>query len=663
MRCKKYGLLVILIVGLWIQGLGGLKLGASSGGVAEASTTSRKNMLSHSDAPWLNYRFTVPPELRTNVDFWKSVYTKYTSDQVIIHHKDRLDIIYTVLDFSYLNNSRHSYRAQKRIKRNKISEAKRKYRNILKKLAKPNLKLAKLSAEERRVYELFSSIKGRHKFRDAAGWRKIRSQVGQRDRFIQGMINSGLYMREIEKIFARYRLPQELTLLPFVESFFSPEAHSNDGAVGIWQFIRSTGRLYLRIDSVVDERRDPYKASEAAARLLLNNYKKLGYWPLAITAYNHGSQGMKRAVKKTGSTHLPTIIKKYRSRKFGFASKNFYAEFLAVLEIVPNRDRFFGRLDIKSPQEFDVVELPYYTSIKTLNKYCLISKEEIKKLNPGLTRSVMSSQKYIPKDYPLRIPPGTKDSFLKRYAQIPRKLRYAAQKRDDWHRVRWGETLSQIARRYKTSVSNLMAANNLSSSRYIRAGQRLRIPQTGYKASQKRSTKVAKAKSTPKPKSRTKAKTKTKAKKRKRAPVQLAQADNLPEGVMAVIVKPHESIGHYADWAQISASSVRRLNDLSYRQKIHVGQIIEVDYSKVGKQAFEEKREAYHRQIQQAYLEKYRIERVYSHTIKPRQNVWYLCRYKYKVPLWLVEKYNQDKNLTQLTVGDEVLIPIVVSKL
>jgi membrane-bound lytic murein transglycosylase D len=600
----------------------------------------------------MNYRFTVPPELRSKVDFWKIVYTKYTSDQVLIHDKKYINIIYTVLDFSYLKDGRLSYWAQKRLKRKKISQAKRKYKNILRKLAKGNLNPNRLSVEEKRVYELFSSIKERDKFRKAAGWRRIRSQVGQRDRFIKGLINSGLYMRDIEKIFAYYRLPQELTLLPFVESFFNPDARSNDGAVGMWQFIRSTGRHYLRIDSVVDERKDPYKSSVAAARHLLNNYRKLKSWPLAITAYNHGAEGMQRAVRKTRRTDLVGIIKHYRSRQFGFASKNFYAEFLAVLEIVPNHDRYFGRLDIKPPLEFDVVNLPHYVSVDTLSKYCLLSKDEIKRLNPGLKASVLTSRKYIPKDYPLRIPPGTRDSFLKLYAQIPRKRQYAAQKRDAWHRVRWGETLSQIARRYGTTVSALVDLNNLPSSRYIRAGQRLRIPQPGYKMGRKRAVKVAKAGSA------TRRRTKTK----KSIPIQQVRAD-IGQTVGTITVRPHESIGHYAEWAQVSAASVRRLNGLSYHQRIHVGQTIRVNYARVGKQQFEEKREAYHRQLQQEYLEKYKIERIQTHIIRPRQNVWYLCQYKYKVPLWLVEKYNQGKDLTQLNVGDKVLIPIVARKL
>ncbi len=653
MRYMKYGLGFALIIGLTAKTVPATSTKSSHpsplAGATKVSTASSKSSYG------LNYRFTVPPQLRPNVDFWKKVYTEYTSEQALIHDKEYLHVIYTVLDFSDLNNTRRSYRARRRIERNRATEAKQKYRKILKKLAKPNLKLDKLSAEEKRVYDLFSSVDERNKFRKATARRRIRSQVGQRDRFIKGLINSGAYMRHIEKVFSHYGLPQELTLLPFVESFFNTSARSNDGAVGIWQFIYSTGRYYLKINSVIDERKDPYKSSDAAARHLRNNYKKLGSWPLAITAYNHGSAGMRRAVRKTGHTDLVGIIQKYRSRIFGFASKNFYAEFLAVLEIVPNHDRYFGRLKLKPSQKFDVVDMPDYVSLKTLTKHCAISKAETKRLNPAFKTSILSSKKYIPKGYPLHIPVGTTNSFLKSYAQIPKKLQYAAQKQDDWHRVRWGETLSQIARRYRTSIRSLVDLNNLSSSRYIRAGQRLRIPHTGYKAGKKAATKVAMAE--------TKPATSKKARVKKTTYTRLVKKKNKSKTKDRIIVKPHESLGHYADWAQVSAARIRRLNGLGYNQRIHVGQSIKISHSKVGGEEFEQKREVFHRQIQQEFLDKHKIERIHSHTIRPRQNVWYLCRYEYKVPLWLVEKYNQDKNLTRLNVGDEVLIPIVVKKL
>ncbi len=109
----------------------------------------------------------------------------------------------------------------------------------------------------------------------------------------------------------------------------------------MWQFMRSTGRRFLRIDAVVDERLDPYRSTEAAARFLEQNYIILGSWPLALTAYNHGPGGMKRAQEQLGTSDIATIVRKYNSRSFGFASRNFYLAFLAALEIDQNPEKFF----------------------------------------------------------------------------------------------------------------------------------------------------------------------------------------------------------------------------------------------------------------------------------------------------------------------------------
>ena len=149
------------------------------------------------------------------------------------------------------------------------------------------------------------------------------------DRFREGLIRSGAYVDQIKEIFRSYGLPSDLAYLPHVESSFNPKAYSKFGAAGLWQFMRSTGKRFLEIDYTLDERRDPIRASHAAARLLKENYKALGTWPMAITAYNHGLAGMMRATRSKGN--YEAIFKQYRSRLFKFASRNFYSEFLAAV--------------------------------------------------------------------------------------------------------------------------------------------------------------------------------------------------------------------------------------------------------------------------------------------------------------------------------------------
>jgi membrane-bound lytic murein transglycosylase D len=163
----------------------------------------------------------------------------------------------------------------------------------------------------------------------------------------------------MERIFRAEGLPLELTRLPLVESCFDVEAYSKVGAAGIWQFMPATGRLYaMDVNDSVDERRDPIASTRAAARFLRHNYEALeDSWPLAITAYNHGPAGIRRAISATGTTDIGVIVGRYDGPAFGFASRNFYAEFLAALDVDRHREAWFGKLDVHQPEPTRVIPL------------------------------------------------------------------------------------------------------------------------------------------------------------------------------------------------------------------------------------------------------------------------------------------------------------------
>ena len=167
----------------------------------------------------------------------------------------------------------------------------------------------------------------------------MRCQVGQQDRFQAGLIRSGAYMDRMRAIFSAHGLPADLAFLPHVESSFNTNAYSKFGAAGMWQFTRSTGKRFMTVDYVLDERRDPIAAAHAAARLLKENHERLGSWPLAITAYNHGAAGMQRA--KAAHGDYPGIFTSYKGRTFKFASRNFYSEFLAARRVASDYRRYF----------------------------------------------------------------------------------------------------------------------------------------------------------------------------------------------------------------------------------------------------------------------------------------------------------------------------------
>jgi membrane-bound lytic murein transglycosylase D len=272
-------------------------------------------------------------------------------------------------------------------------------------------------------------------------------------------------------------LPSQLAALPHVESSYTPEAYSRMGAVGLWQFTRATGRRFMRVDQVIDERRDPYRATVAAARLLAQNRRSTGSWPLAVTAYNHGASGMRRATRKLGHRDIEKIVREYRSRTFGFASRNFYVEFLAASRIAEDPSLYFGPLVLDSPIDYETQTLSFYASAASLARALGVDSESLKAANPALLSPVWNGAKRVPKGFDLKIPRSLLVQPMdKALASLPPAERFAQQTRDSYHIVRRGETLSSIAQKYRVPIRELENLNNLRNRNRIRVGQKLRLP-------------------------------------------------------------------------------------------------------------------------------------------------------------------------------------------
>src|SRR6516165_1452248 len=233
-------------------------------------------------SPAIAERLELPSQgLENRIEFWKKVYTQYGMDDVIIHDRIHVNLIYDV--------------------------------------AAKGEQGAKILAVQLSLDEIRSNLSTPENLTPYA-----------------------------KQIFEKQGIPSEIALLPFVESSFENRALSSAGAAGIWQFTRGTGRLYMNVNKKVDERLDPAKATRAAARLLMENYNALGNWPLAITAYNHGRAGMVRAQNEVGS-EITKVISDYKSPSFGYASMNFYSEFLAAVEVYSNYEQYFGQLTLETP--------------------------------------------------------------------------------------------------------------------------------------------------------------------------------------------------------------------------------------------------------------------------------------------------------------------------
>ena len=273
----------------------------------------------------------------------------------------------------------------------------------------------------------------------------MRFQLGQSDRFREGIVRSGAWREHIAATFEKMGLPRELAALPHVESSFNTYAYSKVGAAGMWQFMRGTGRRFLRIDAAVDERLDPYRSTEAAARFLEQNYIVLGSWPLALTAYNHGPGGMRRAQEQLGTSDIVTIVRKYNSRSFGFASRNFYVAFLAALEIDSDPEKFFGPIrrnaDRHQPRPRSARASCRRAGIATVLE---LDRDELRRLNPSLLPSVWRGARHVPRGFELRVP-STID--LDRGGRPALGAASATTRRSPRRSIasRSGETLSAIA--------------------------------------------------------------------------------------------------------------------------------------------------------------------------------------------------------------------------
>ncbi|MCP4020265.1 MAG: transglycosylase SLT domain-containing protein, partial [Desulfobacteraceae bacterium] len=404
------------------------------------------------------------PIIQPNVQFWIDVFTKYSNTQGIMHHSLYPDIVYGVISLKPSTTKRN-----KRINKKRRKAAHKKYQQILTNLAIKNKNLTK---EEKRVAALFGLKTSSSAFRRAAG--SIRCQVGLKDQFKEGLLRAGPLLKEFKRIFQSYGLPLDLVYLPCVESSFNLKAYSKFGAAGIWQFTRSTGKRYMNIGYVVDERRDPYISTDAAARLLKRNYENIKEWPFAITAYNHGLSGMMRAKKSKGS--YENVFKSYRSRSFKFASRNFYSEFLAARHVAKNHQKYFGPLKFKKPHIINSFKTKNFLSAPQLSGHLKISLRQIQDLNPSLRKPVFTGQKLIPKGFNLRLPLHISPGAIK---NIPMALYKNAQKPSRFHIVKKGETAGKISRIHGVRLHDLIMANGLNRRATIYIGQTLRVPVKG----------------------------------------------------------------------------------------------------------------------------------------------------------------------------------------
>jgi membrane-bound lytic murein transglycosylase D len=710
--------------------------------------------------------FPRPASLEPAVQFWTRVYTEINTREGFIHDDLRLDIVYQTVRIPDDLGSRE--------RRRRVERAIEHTRTVLNKLASGAR--TELDNDEKRVLALFPEGTSNAEFRAAAG--RVRFQLGQADRFREGLVRSGTWKPYIHQVLAQQGLPPELAALPHVESSFDPTAYSKVGAAGMWQFTRSTGVRYMRIDHIVDERRDPFFATDAAARLLADNYSVIQTWPLALTAYNHGLAGMRRAVDQQKTSDIATIVAKYQSRSFGFASRNFYTAFLAALQIDTNPERYFENLKIDPPSDTATLTVPAFMTVDTLADALNMRESALRELNPALTDAVWAGDKYVPQGFELRVQRNTAAVAEELLAAVDSRELFAAQRPDREHRVRRGDTLSGIATEYRVSLSALMRVNGMTNRSVIRVGQMIKLPMDA--GAEAVTVAVARAEPVPAAPPPPSTPDTTPAEGiyvvrrgdsieriatrlgvdpqqllamndiRNKNVIQIGQQLIVPtaaqsDAAVAAVVEPApapggvepptapssaavtaavisdmpdsadltaalapavldgetpssaetpegdapdvnalaaeqdmlaadpsdysvsatntitvqalETLGHYADWLGIPTQRLRDINSLSFREAVVLGQSLTLDFATIDIATFEQRRRAYHQQLQSEFFAAYRIEDIESHVIKPGESLWILSERTYNVPVWLLRQYNPDLNFDRIQPGMVVKFP------
>ncbi|MBI2605456.1 MAG: lytic transglycosylase domain-containing protein [Deltaproteobacteria bacterium] len=329
--------------------------------------------------------FKVPRELAPDVGFWFRIYSKYSLYQTLLYDRERPDVIYDVIDVRDLFQKGKSaagieVTGKLRLKKHLVS-----LHEAFNALARnPKARFPAGSTGARLV-----GIWGR---RSSKEWRRlhanVRAQTGQRDRIMQGIAAADPFIPAMEAIFRKYKLPTELVRIPLVESSFNTQATSRAAAVGVWQFLEESALEYLIVDrkNKIDERVSPIKSTYAAARMFQRNFKILGDYGLAVIAYNHGPKNLVKIRHKYAGANLVQLLKIGKRSPLGYASRNYYCEFLALLHAERYRDELYGMTlpENAATPAISIVSMKRPASIFEVSALYNISLYELKKYNPDI---------------------------------------------------------------------------------------------------------------------------------------------------------------------------------------------------------------------------------------------------------------------------------------
>lgn len=647
--------------------------------------------------------FPIDPALQVQVDFWKRIYSEVRGHEAFLHDERDLSVIYKKINFQGLS---------RRAKRNFIRKEKREIRqtllSILKKIRKESSPT--FSEEEKRIHTI---IGDRSSQELQALSRGIRSQQGLRDRYLKGLSRSYRYLDQIRDILKKEGLPDELAFLPHVESSFNYKAYSKVGAAGIWQFMRASARTYrLKTSYLIDQRRDPIASTYAAIRMLRDNYRRLKTWPLAVTAYNHGPVSIERAVRKVGSRNISEIIAKYQGRRFGFASRNFYATFMATVILSKEPEKYFGSFEKEAPISFSSIRLKRSMSLRKVVEISGFSQKTIQEYNLALRPAAFRSRFRLPSGFEIKMPYlEEKELEARRVAMHSYRPEPGIIKTKGEHIVDYGESLYQIAHNYNVDLTDLILVNDISNPSKIYPGLKLQIPTE--KNLKKKTEPVVETIA-----SVAKVEVKAPVEPLEEPPVAIQPEEELPppdgplnqvtlvrrflmpwfkvkqptmvaaaepaettvaetsyefdpkgyrldvlkasEGVYEITVEPEETIGHYAEWAKVRAHQIRRANSLYRGGSIQVGQKLKIPMNDQRLMSFNLMRIQFHQAIQEDFFNSYKVSGLKSYIVKSGDSIGEIIR-KNEIPFWLFRSVQEPSFQVHLSPGQTIKIPVVAS--
>lgn len=425
--------------------------------------------------------FACPESIKGRISFWVDVFSRWETNQAIFHDKERPERVYSTI--TRTNGCRNS-RADNTI------EKQRKYlKSLILRTADKVANQKSLSRQENTMATIFSGESVAEMKRAAE---RIRCQSGNRDRMQAAVQGYKRYRSTILDALESQNLTLELQYLPFVESAFNTEALSHVGAAGLWQIMPATGKtLGLKVNHVVDERYDPYRATYAAAKYFRDSVDDLSQTaishghtivvkelnPFVVTSYNYGVRGMQRAIKQVGLDY-ERLLAEYKSPNFQTAVKNFYSSFIAARYVAQNIEQFFGDLDEDKSNyihDYSEVKLPRATSVARIADTLSVDREILKKLNPALKSVVWEGKALVPSNYVLRLPylEAGWDERIARMQALPKEYERPGYV---WHKVKSGQTACGIARKYKASCKQLWRLNGLNKRGTVYAGKRIKVP-------------------------------------------------------------------------------------------------------------------------------------------------------------------------------------------